>query len=682
MQSLPLSLRLITHAARLCFLFVVIYLSSCTQKGEDSHNQLKEKFRIVDSLIFAGKGDSAIYVLRKLRPEISESDPLICVYYRLMSEHYNPNAMLMNRYADSAIVFFSNDDVKKKYPDIYFQSLLAKGDACIRAKNYSGALNYYYTGKKTLSDDNCDNGNVANKIGAIYFEQRNYLLAARYWGESYKRLQVCHKNVTAQQLFFMNQAALNNTGFSYFKADVLDSAEYYYLKDVDLINKAEKTKLIDQHNISSSWVVVYDNLGGLNLKKGNLPLAESYLNKCLALNVNDINGSRVTPLLKVAELYIRMNNDAKANEAFMQSGDLLNRFPKNNELQEIKWNLLYARYLNKIGQPDKAYNYQSAYIRLRDSSDNSSLKLYRLDIEQELNITQQKNVVVELEKQNKQKKIYLTGFSIFVIFAVAIILMINQILKKTKENQKETILQNQKLQYTLSELERVNKNYIRIMRVMAHDLRNPLSGITGLATLLIDENEFSEDSKSMLRLIETTGMHSMQMINELLKTGLADENEKLVTQKTDLKSLVYDCVELLQFKAKEKQQQILFECNETGPVMAEVNHEKIWRVVNNLIVNAIKFSHAGGIIKVGIKIIKNQITIWVADNGIGIPADQKDTIFEMFTPAKKTGTDGEQPFGLGLSISKRIIEMHHGKIGFENNPFGGSIFFIELPGIE
>jgi signal transduction histidine kinase len=279
---------------------------------------------------------------------------------------------------------------------------------------------------------------------------------------------------------------------------------------------------------------------------------------------------------------------------------------------------------------------------------------------------------------HKFKKVYVGGGAVILALFVVIINLINRNLKRERKSHKIATQHNQQLQLTLAELERVNKNYIRVMRVMAHDLRNPLSGMTGLAAMLIDEDEFSEDNKYMLKLIETTGIHSMEMINELLKSGLADEHEKLVTQKIDLKSLLYDSVELLQFKANDKQQKIIFE-SDNIPLITDINHEKIWRVVNNLIVNAIKFSQPGGTIRVGIKFAVKYVVISVADNGIGIPAEQKDAVFEMFTAAKKVGTSGEEAFGLGLSISKKIVELHKGRIWFENNPDGGTIFYIELP---
>jgi len=274
--------------------------------------------------------------------------------------------------------------------------------------------------------------------------------------------------------------------------------------------------------------------------------------------------------------------------------------------------------------------------------------------------------------------IYITVFTLIIISLIITTLMISRTLKNTKGSLSLLTQHNKQLQSSLDELERVNKNYLRIMRVMAHDLRNPLSGITGLASMLMAEDEFSEDNKYMLKLIETTGLHSMEMISELLKSGLEDDNELLIKQQVDLPAMLYDSVELLQFRAKEKQQKIVFEHDQL-PIFAEANYEKIWRVINNLIVNAIKFSYTGGVIKVDIKAVNNSVLISVADNGIGIAPEQKEIVFEMFTPAKRAGTDGEQPFGLGLSISKKIIELHNGKIWFEDNAGNGTIFYIQLP---
>jgi len=659
-------------------IFIILFLSSCLQKNDISYQHTKRQLQIADSLITAGKNDSSLRLILKTRAEMLSSDPSIATYYGMRARAHISRPEIMILYADSALAFFNSESRINQYPNEYFNTLLIKGDACLKVKKYIEALNYYFKARKVLPSSDCDNGDLDTKLGGIYYSQKNFKLAARYWADSYNRLLLCHNSVTAEKLFEMEEGSLNNAGFSYERAGILDSANYFYLKNLQLIKYADSAKLTLYQNIKGAKIVLYDNLGGLKLKQGDFISAEKYLTACIAIPNLNTDGIKIPPLLKLADLYLKTGQYEKLAEIFIESRALLNLFKKDNPDSEIKWNKLFAQYLFKLHQADKAYLYQDRYIKLRDSVDNSSSELYRLDVERELSGISQRQELIELEQKDKIRIIYLGGISIIGILSIIIIILINRNLKRAEKNHKSATQHNQQLQHTLDELERVNKNYIRIMRVMAHDLRNPLSGITGLAAMLLDEDEFSEDSKHMLRLIESTGLHTMEMINELLKSGLADENAQLQKHPVDLRALLYDSVELLQFRANEKQQQLVFESSDL-PIVAGVNHENIWRVFNNLIVNAIKFSHDGGIIRIEIQLKKDHILISIADNGIGIPDKDKDNVFEMFTPAKKAGTNGEEPFGLGLSISKRIIEKHDGKIWFKSEPGNGTIFYIELP---
>ncbi len=105
---------------------------------------------------------------------------------------------------------------------------------------------------------------------------------------------------------------------------------------------------------------------------------------------------------------------------------------------------------------------------------------------------------------------------------------------------------------------------------------------------------------------------------------------------------------------------------------------------SNLIVNAIKFSPEYSKVFVSAKIVTTNrrptgVVIIVKDAGIGIPAEMQDRIFDPFTTARRKGTGGEQPFGLGLYISKQIVEAHHGRLRFISQPDMGTEFFVELP---
>lgn len=114
-------------------------------------------------------------------------------------------------------------------------------------------------------------------------------------------------------------------------------------------------------------------------------------------------------------------------------------------------------------------------------------------------------------------------------------------------------------------------------------------------------------------------------------------------------------------------------------VTIPASREKLWRVVSNLITNAIKFSPAGAIIHVELWQKDDHIFISVKDPGIGIPKEIAPKVFDLFTEVKRQGTAGEQAFGLGLSISKQIVEAHGGKIWFESEQNAGTTFFVELP---
>ncbi|HPA63560.1 MAG TPA: ATP-binding protein [Spirochaetota bacterium] len=114
-----------------------------------------------------------------------------------------------------------------------------------------------------------------------------------------------------------------------------------------------------------------------------------------------------------------------------------------------------------------------------------------------------------------------------------------------------------------------------------------------------------------------------------------------------------------------------------------VNRVKFSRVMDNLISNALKFTHYGGSIRIEIKQIQNEeILISIADTGIGIPASLQDDLFKPYTVSGREGTSNEKSTGLGLSITKEIVELHCGKIWFESKEGKGTTFFIILPGIK
>jgi signal transduction histidine kinase len=329
-------------------------------------------------------------------------------------------------------------------------------------------------------------------------------------------------------------------------------------------------------------------------------------------------------------------------------------------------------------QIPQAYRYLQSYLRLKDSMDAGNQPA---NLNEELQHIAQGYELDLLKKQDEMKTVYLVIAIVFFLMALAIILLVVQNWKRSRKNvagltdlNQRIVMQNDHMQKTLSALEQSQRENTRMMKIVAHDLRSPIGASGTIAAMLLKKEDLPRDQRQLLELIRTASQNSLELITDLLHV---DTNpEAIKKEPVDMQTTLTYCVELLQFKAESKKQRLLLK---TEPLTVLANREKIWRVISNLITNAMKFSPEGTDIDIDMARTGDRLRILVRDRGIGIPEEMKDKIFDMFTEAKRRGTAGEESFGLGLSISKQIVEAHGGKIWYEPAREGGTIFYIELP---
>ena len=122
----------------------------------------------------------------------------------------------------------------------------------------------------------------------------------------------------------------------------------------------------------------------------------------------------------------------------------------------------------------------------------------------------------------------------------------------------------------------------------------------------------------------------------------------------------------------------LFEDISNENFYSGIHKSKFKRAVNNILTNAIKFTPANGYIGLSTSQSEHELLIKIKDSGIGIPLSTQPYVFNKLTKAKRTGTDGEKSIGLGLYITKQIIEFHDGQLWFESDEKSGTTFFIKL----
>ena len=584
---------------------------------------------------------------------------------------------------DSIFSLLSTEELKKKYIREYSSALFQKGDLLFNIKRYSDAYQFYYRGKiiaQTIMDP-CAVSEYTYRLGMVSYKQSKYSEAVNNFKQCFEDASYCTQDFSK---FAFRQELLANIALSYSRYNKTDSSLFYSNKVLDFLRDEGKKFPERKDYIEMAQAVVYGNQAEEYYKKGDTLSAENLLKKSIATNRKkgfDIADSQVS-MVKLGELYI---DQQKLKDSHDIANQLKSSLDSNYNLYaEIGLNKLNWKYYDKTGDTGKAYASLQHYMFLKDSLDRENKNLVSADVDREFqNLEQQYNYSL-LSKENDLKKNYLYVTLLFSLMAIAILLLLFQNWKSSKLNvaaltnlNKQITFQNKQLEQTLDDLRQSNKDKDRILKVVAHDLRNPLGAISSIASLLLEEVDFSQEHMELAKLMKTSSHHSLEMINDLLAANFNYRPEEMKKDVVDMRILLHECIEQLKFKADEKDQKINQEIAADIVVLAD--REKIWRVLSNLIVNAIKFSPSGSAIDVKLIERDQKMELSIKDHGIGIPEELKNKIFDAFTDAKRKGTSGEQPFGLGLSISKQIIEAHGGKIWFESDVNKGTTFFLELP---
>jgi two-component system, sensor histidine kinase and response regulator len=237
----------------------------------------------------------------------------------------------------------------------------------------------------------------------------------------------------------------------------------------------------------------------------------------------------------------------------------------------------------------------------------------------------------------------------------------------------------QSLKLKQKELFEINQMKNKFLGIAAHDLRNPIISIRGFSELLLKEpSNFTEDQKEFLSIIYTTSRGMLAMLNDLLDVSLIESGRMEMNKRLEsLKKIVQDKIRVNSFQARQKQIAIHQELYDVPSI--EFDSHRIGQAVDNLISNAIKFAPYGSHIYLILKQYGNKIKFSVRDEGPGIPKEEQHLLFSEFHRLSIRPTAGETSTGLGLAITKKIMEAHGGSIEFESSEGAGSTFCLVFP---
>jgi signal transduction histidine kinase len=232
----------------------------------------------------------------------------------------------------------------------------------------------------------------------------------------------------------------------------------------------------------------------------------------------------------------------------------------------------------------------------------------------------------------------------------------------------------------LRELDRLKSSFLANM---SHELRTPLNSILGFSDVMLEELDgpLTENMANDLGLIQKNGRHLLHLINDVLDMAKIESGRmNLLPEKFRVHEIIEEVTSITSTLASEKNIALFIENESDQEVEITADRTRLRQVMINVVNNAIKFTEKG---KISIRVAPQDenILITVRDTGIGIPVDKLEAVFQEFTQVDTSSTRKAGGTGLGLPISRRLVEMHGGRLWAESTGIDGegTTFFVVLP---
>jgi PAS domain S-box-containing protein len=249
---------------------------------------------------------------------------------------------------------------------------------------------------------------------------------------------------------------------------------------------------------------------------------------------------------------------------------------------------------------------------------------------------------------------------------------------------REVELRSRQLEIKVAEAEAANKAKSMFLSTMSHEIRTPMNAILGYSQLMMRDSNLAADARAHLEVINRSGEHLLEMINEVLDMAKIEAGRMQLAPKVfNLRSLVRDLESMFRLRAEAKG--LRFEALLAGEPIADVigDEGKIRQVLINLLGNAIKFTLRGWV-KLQVRVTSEnesrvRFSAEVEDTGIGMTSEEQREVFQLFSQALSGQRIQHGGTGLGLAISQRIARLMGGDITMTSAEQGGSVFLFDIP---
>ncbi len=264
-------------------------------------------------------------------------------------------------------------------------------------------------------------------------------------------------------------------------------------------------------------------------------------------------------------------------------------------------------------------------------------------------------------------------------------IMVMVVSKEITEQVQQQRAQTQALQDALMQAQHANRAKTTFLSNMSHDIRTPMNAIIGFATIAVSHINNTEQVKDCLQKVLSSSNHLLSLINDILDMSRIESGKvQIKEQECNISEVMHNLVNIIQPQVKAKQLELFIDTFEVTNEDVIADALKLNQVFINLLSNAVKYTPAGGTVtfrimqKTTFRHGYGDYTFIIKDNGIGMSQEFAEHIFEPFERETTVTQNGIQGTGLGMAITKNIVEMMNGTISVESQVGKGSTFKVEL----
>lgn len=533
------------------------------------------------------------------------------------------------------------------------------------------AVEYYLRSLKIWDDHKLEleKASVYDNLANVYNEQEEYDQALSYYFKARAVQKKYPKSDHEQGM------TLSNIGTAYLGKENYEEALKYFLESLTFLTEDEK----------ESRAVSYSNIGLTYIELKDYARSVFYLTNALKLQkeTEDADGM-IHTLMGLAKTSQQTGDIKESGNYARQALGLAQKINDKAVLAEA-WQMLSVIAKDQ-GDYKSAHTYYINYVNARDSirSNESIYKIANLQAGFE---TKKKQAEIEALKTEHRQQAFrrnAVGAGLAALLIIAALVVSRQRLKIRQNNQlininAELTKQSQQLEEQTKKLKELDEVKSTFFANISHEFRTPLTLILNslsdrMATVKAtgDKNE-----QEQLEVMQRNAKRLLNLINQLLDLSKLDAGHMKLSPAnvnlTELLTVVYSSFSSL---SNSRDINFLFSIP-AEKINCRLDADKVEKILFNLLSNAFKFTPVGGSIDFKTEIVNAGIQVTIRDSGRGIPEQELSKVFNRFYQGKQYYAD-EQGTGIGLALTKELVDLHDGKIWAESHP-GGACFILQLP---